>query len=369
MTDLQVSLLVIGAIVIAAVMGYNWFQQWRLKRRLEEASASERADVHVREAAVDPRSPSRVEPQLFDPAPPASGPAEWPVVPPFEPLERADADTSALPTAPGFDPEIDFIVGIDGADPISPSALAELHTRAAACGRRFRIAGYDGEDWQEAGRLSGGRYAHLRMALQLVTRKGAVDAAALAAFCAAAQECAVRSGARAACPDIEGALKRARELDRFCAEVDVAIGVNVIAPEDARFTGPRIKSVAESLAFQLEPDGVFHYTDEARRTLFTLDNQESEPFLPERVKQITTGGVTLVLDVPRVADGAAALDIMLHRGRELAAGLGGTLVDDNRVPLTDRSVRAIREQLVSIHESMEARGTPPGSARALRLFS
>jgi FtsZ-interacting cell division protein ZipA len=114
---------------------------------------------------------------------------------------------------------------------------------------------------------------------------------------------------------------------------------------------------------------VFHYIDGADRTLFTLDNHEPAPFLPEQVKQITTGGVTLVLDVPRVADGAAALEKMVQIARELAAGLGGRLVDDNRVPLTEGSMQAIRQQLASIHEAMTARGTPPGSERALRLFS
>jgi hypothetical protein len=45
------------------------------------------------------------------------------------------------------------------------------------------------------------------------------------------------------------------------------------------------------------------------------------------------------------------------------------LVDDNRVPLTDNSVRAIQQQLKAIHAKMEARGMPAGSERALRLFS
>jgi hypothetical protein len=60
---------------------------------------------------------------------------------------------------------------------------------------------------------------------------------------------------------------------------------------------------------------------------------------------------------------------MLAIGAELAKQLGGTLVDDNRVQLSDSAVRAIQQQLQSIHARMEARGIPPGSERALRLFS
>ncbi len=52
-----------------------------------------------------------------------------------------------------------------------------------------------------------------------------------------------------------------------------------------------------------------------------------------------------MLDVPRVADGAAALDRMLEIGRELAAGLGGKMVDDNRAGLSEAGITRISEQL------------------------
>ena len=105
-------------------------------------------------------------------------------------------------------------------------------------------------------------------------------------------------------------------------------------------------------------------------TLFTLDNHEPAPFLPEQVKHLSTSGVTLLLDVPRVADGDAALDDHAARsGARAREGLGGTLVDDNRVPLTDNAVRAIQQQLdVDPRARWKRAAWPPGSERALRLF-
>jgi hypothetical protein len=251
------------------------------------------------------------------------------------------------------------------------AGLAELHTRAAAAGKRFRVVGFnpDTGEWEEAGRLSGGRYAHLRLAVQLLSRKGIVDVAALTAISEAVRECAARFSASAQCPDVHTAVVTARDLDAYCADVDVAIGVNVLPSAGESFAGTRIRTLAESAGFKLEPDGVFHYRDDARRTLFTLDNHEPAPFLPEQIKHLSTSGVTLLLDVPRVADGYTALDLMLRTGAVLAEGLGGSLVDDNRVPLNENSVRAIQQQLKSIHAKMEARGMAPGSERALRLFS
>jgi hypothetical protein len=367
MSDLQVSLLIIGVVVVGGVSAFNWFQQWRLRRRLENSFGEKHEDVLLREEPMRAAVP-RVEPQLaaaerIEPSV-KSGPA-----PPAPDVQLAP--TVSLPPVPGFDPSIDYIVAVDATEPISAAGLADLHTKAAACGRRFRVVGFDFalNQWQEAARLSGGRYAHLRIALQLVRRTGAVDLGALTALCAAGQECAERFAASATCPDIQATLATARELDTFCAEVDIAIGVNIIAGAGSKFPGTRIRSLAEATGFRLEPHGVFHYSDDAHQTLFTLDNHEPAPFLPEQIKHLTTGGVTLLLDVPRVADGYGALELMLRVGNELAQGLGGTLVDDNRVPLTPKSVHAIQQQLKAIHAKMEARGIAPGSERALRLFS
>jgi FtsZ-interacting cell division protein ZipA len=369
MSDLQLSLLIIGAAVVGGIVAFNWFQQWRLRRRLREAPREKREEPAPPKPSrpVLARPEPTLTPQRSEPAPP-----ERPVVrEPAVRVKEAPARPLSLPPLPGVDLTMDYVVALDAEEPISAAGLADLHTRAAASGRRFRVFGFDAgrSEWEEAARLSGGRYAHLRVALQLVKRSGSVDLPSLTALCAAAQECAERFKARATCPDVQATLAAARDLDAFCADVDVAIGVNVIAQPGTKFAGWRIRTLAEAAGLRLEPHGVFHYSDSAQQTLFTLDNHEPAPFLPEQVKQLTTSGVTLLLDVPRVANGAAALDLMLRVAAELARGLGGMLVDDNPVPLNERSVKAIQQQLAAIHSKMQARGIAPGSERALRLFS
>jgi FtsZ-interacting cell division protein ZipA len=370
MSDLQLTLLIIGAVVVVGIVAFNWFQQWRLRRRLREAPLEQREEP----TAPKPPRPAatRPEPRLAPQRPERTVPERAPAREPAARLkDEPAAPVVSLPPLPGVDLTIDYVVGLDATEPISTAGLADLHTRSAATGRRFRVFGFDPArgEWEEAGRLSGGRYPHLRVALQLVRRTGPVDLASLTALCAAAQECAERFNARASCPDVQATLAAARDLDAFCADVDVAIGVNVVAKSGTKFAGWRIRSLAEAAGLRLEPHGVFHYADGAQQTLFTLDNHEPAPFLPEQVKQLTTGGITLLLDVPRVADGAGALELMLQVGIELAQGLGGSLVDDNRVPLTERSVKAIQQQLAAIHAKMQDRGIAPGSERALRLFS
>ena len=356
MSDLQLSLLVIGAVVVGAVYLYNWLQERSLQRRLQQAFGAAHEDVLLKVGAGTAAPDGRREPQ-FAPADAAGG-------------EAAD-EPAAAPAATGFDAVLDYVAEINGSGPVADGLVGELSSKIASCGKPARITGFDPRSgaWEEFTRGAGGRYTRLRLGLQLVNRAGAVNPAQLATFCDAVRQCAERMRAEAVCPDTQEALKAARNLDAFCASVDVAIGVNVVVQEGSAFAGTRIRALAEAAGFKLGPEGVFHFRDEHRRALFTLDNHEPAPFLPESIKSISTRGVTLLLDVPRVAHGGTALDRMLGVAAGLASGLGGHVVDDNRAPLTDAGAARIREQLRTIHAAMTQHGVEPGGARALRLFS
>jgi FtsZ-interacting cell division protein ZipA len=356
MSDLQLSLIVIGAMVIGAVVVYNWLQERNYRRKLEQAFGDAPADVLLDRANKPEIAGDRVEPRLqHAPAPEAARPTR----------------NEAAETSPRFDQDLDYVADLEAGTPLSETAIEELLSKIAECGKPVRAFGRNAETgrWEEAAHRSGGRYGRLRLVLQLVNRGGAVNAAQLALFCDAVRSSAEKAGGASACPDAEAALRTARELDLFCSGVDVAVGVNVVAEEGSAFSGAAIRELAETYGFRLESDGVFHYRNEQRQTLFTLDNHEPAPFLPESIKQVSTRGITLMLDVPRVADGAAVLDGMLDIGFSIATALKGRLVDDNRSELSEAGVEKIREQLRSIHAALAARGMPAGGERALRLFS
>jgi len=358
MSDLQLSLLVIGTVVVGAVYLYNWLQERSLQRRLQQAFGNGHDDVLLKAGVESVLADGRLEPQLVQ-AEPARG------------NEAVADESAAAPAAAGFDALLDYVAEINSATPIAEALIGELSSKIASCGKPARITGFEPRSgaWEDAARGAGGRYTRLRLGLQLVNRAGAVNPAQLAAFCDAVRHCADRIPAEAVCPDTHASLKVGRELDGFCANVDVAIGVNVIAQEGATFAGTRIRALAESTGFKLEPNGVFHYRNEQRQTLFTLDNHEPAPFLPESIKGVSTHGITLLLDVPRVAHGIEALELMLQIAGSLATALGGRLVDDNRAALSEAGTARIKEQLRSIHAAMAKRGVPAGGARALRLFS
>lgn len=366
MSDLQISLLVIGIVVVGGVYLFNWAQERKLRRKLEQAFSAEHDDVLLGTSQSPAAADRRIEPQLQ----PVGGLPGAPVV--SEPVPAPVAMSSeAFPPVPGLDPALDFVARIDADAPISDTLVGELLGKIAVCGKPARAAGFspDTGQWEDLGRARGDRYARLCLALQLVDRKGPAGAAQLAAFCDAISGSAAKIPAAVMLPDSEAAVELARELDKFCADVDVAIGINVVAPEGATFSGTKIRALAEAAGFKLEPEGVFHFRNDERQTLFTLDNHEPAPFIPEQIKSLTTSGITLLLDVPRVADGQRVLDRMIEIGMSFAQALGGQLVDDNRAALTEPGIAKIKRQLAALYAQMETRGIQAGSERALRLFS
>ncbi|MDP1673557.1 MAG: cell division protein ZipA C-terminal FtsZ-binding domain-containing protein [Burkholderiales bacterium] len=359
MSDLQIALAAIGLVVVGGVYAFNIWQERKLRQRLQKAFEGEHADVLLKTAEAEPveRAEPRIEPRIGDEAEPVAAPGP-------EPAPGVAAASG------GADPLIEFQASVNADQPVGDAALRELLSRLATFGKPARVLGRDGGTvWRVLDRGSHAGCRELQVALQLVNRSGPLHAPQLNGFCDALREWAAKHGATVELGDTTVALEAARELDAFCGDMDVAIGVNVVALAGEAFSGEQVAEAAADAGFTLEPDGLFHLHDAAGHTLFTLENHEAEPFSEGHLVAMQTSGLTLLLDVPRIADGVAVLDRMVKTGTALAASLGGQLVDDNRTPLQQAGLNRIRQQLQDIHAAMAAQDIAAGSPRALRLFA
>ena len=88
----------------------------------------------------------------------------------------------------------------------------------------------------------------------------------------------------------------------------------------------------------------------------------------ETLRHASTPGAVLLLDVPHVTDPVRAFDQMKLVAKRMAQTLDATLVDDNRRPLDDAALAAIREQVQATAAALRNVNIEPGSPRALALF-
>src|SRR5574341_1701861 len=180
MTDLQIGLLVLGAVAVAAVLVYNRLQERATRRSAERAFGSNHPDV-----LASGQSASRREPRLG--------------------------------TEAGSDERVDYVMALN-APPGGTLAPTLIHEGWRAIeqrfGRRALLAQSEDGSW--------------RAALQLVSRAGVVSDKELIEFRSEVETLGARLGASIGAPEMRAALEAARELDKTCADSDIQVAIHVV---------------------------------------------------------------------------------------------------------------------------------------------
>ncbi len=357
-SDLQMALIGLGATAVAAVWGYNKWQERghrRLAERILQGGEKHDALLGTSAEAADRDMPTRVEPGMGAAA-------------------DLDAAADAANTSPWADPLADAIASIDFAEPIAAPALWVVQAEwSGHVAKPLHWVGLAEGEWRLLTAHDAGRYAKVVAALQLADRRGAVTGGDLAIFIAGVRSVAAHLAGIAVTPEVEETLAGARALDEFCAAVDVQLAVHFVCADEAPIAGSDLGRMAEEAGLALGDDGRFHARDGDGdgdgNTLYTLGNVGVEMFDADSLRSLVTHGLTFSLDVPNVGQGAAVFDRMVDTARQLTEALGGTLVDAQRAPLTDAMISGIRARIEEIQGLMAARQIDAGSRRARRLFA
>lgn len=391
MTELQYGLIGLGAAAVAGVFAYNKWQERSHRKVAEQVLKSDHDDVLLGGEAARRETPQRAEPRLaMDDAPvverrepvladPALPEDEFepetdvPVM--VEPeVEEEMVEDIPPPDVPTrlLDPRLDFIVAMELVDAVPATQI--LHSQREALQRLSKPVVWVGFNdrtraWEVIAPDLPMPYRRLRIGLQLADRRGPVAEADLSVFMAAMQELADELLAVADMPPRQPVLDQAMDLDRFCADVDLEIGVNLVS-RGTPFSGTKLRALAEAAGMVLGGDGLFARYDDEDRVQFRLQNLESTPLTQESIKTLSTHGLTFLLDVPRVDHADRVFSQMVDLAKRFGDTLQGILVDDNRHPLSDAQLDHIkREFVVKPQAAMVQYGLPAGSPQALRLFS
>ncbi|MCC6917117.1 cell division protein ZipA C-terminal FtsZ-binding domain-containing protein [Nitrosomonas sp.] len=378
MSDLQISLVIVGVVIIAGVVIFNRIQLSRYHRKVHDGFRYEHDDVLLNDERISVSGNQRVEPQFgsetLSVPDIAADSAGSPVDRPVAHDQPVSKESGMQKRAVSIDGTISYIADIRADSSIPHEKLIDLLQQKFDYGKPVHWFGLQSEDqpWEEItlDTLSPrNTYIELKGCLQLADRSGPVTEINLSRFRDMAEDFAAQIQAEAECPDISEAHARATDLDKFCADVDVIMGINIISKDGGAFVGTKIRALAEASGFRLESEGVFKYRDnETGEVLFSLGNFEAAPFLPASMRTLTTHGITFLLDVPRVANGEKVFDQMAHIARLFSSTLNGILVDDNRVPLSESGVKRTRQRLTDIQAAMAAHNIAAGSETALNLF-
>ena len=165
----------------------------------------------------------------------------------------------AAPVATAIDPVIDYVVEVNIL--VRDRRIADLHEEllalAAGWGKPVQVAGYDpaSGEWQR----DRNRQRQTFFAIALCPADDEPCRLRDAKPVGGVSRCCHCIGPRrnqgeAKCLDVAEAHAMAAQLDRFCAEVDIAIGINVVTRDGNPFSGTKIRALAEAAGLKLEPD-------------------------------------------------------------------------------------------------------------------
>jgi hypothetical protein len=408
-------------IAASGVIGYNKWQEYKARKSVERAFASDHDDVLMKGGAAPERTAGTAEHaagipvERHEPVFDVGAVAPQPEAVASEPLLMPGADALAEPvvpviapvTAPATEPGMAPAPAPTGApaaaagtaaEPLAPEAipspaaqvaeqlvdplidcLIPLNAEGALRGERIlpalqklRCVGNKpvhfvglavNGDWEPI--VHGGVYTKLQAGVQLATRTTALNELEYSELVTRLRAVADEIGAEPEVPDMIEVMSEARNLHRFVAGHDAQLGVN-LASKGAPWAMSTLIGALENAGFDVRPDGRFAMPDgvpgKSAGVLFTLSTNVT-------LGADTTSRLTLLLDVPCVAPAKDGFGKMVACAKALEVRLDGAIVDDFDQPLLDSSLDEIGGQVREFYQEMDAADIAAGSPRALRLFS
>ncbi len=392
MSTLQISLAIIGGLVLAGVVAYNaWVTRRSEPRKPEEAlpsghglavdsilptgASSEAARLHERiEPVLDAPLAEQPEPEEAiappEPAPLASS-AQAPQTQPTGVPVTLRHVVPAPEKRPGLDALIDVIAPLALDEPVSGDAvLAALPGTRRVGSKPFAVEGLpdNGSEW-EAPR-PGERYRALQAGVQLANRSGALNDIEFSEFVVKAQAFADALGASPDFPEMRAEVARARELDAFASGHDAQLGFTLRARRSAWSPGfvaqhaARVGFVAGSL-----PGRMVLPAETAGQAPVLSLAFDAQAAMAEDPEQSALREVSLSLEVTHVPRSKQPFVRMRSVAAALAGAMDGLVTDDAGQPLPAETMDRIGHDLENLYDALDSRDLAAGSPQARRLFS
>lgn len=383
MSTLQLSLAILGGLVLVAVVAYNAWNNHR--------NAPKRAQPQPEPVVPDPQE-VRLEPSL-DAAleePPAWSAAPPPQRDPFEgndPAPVAVAPAGAAPAASAasagpatpsayerklqLDPLLDAMASLL-VESLVPGELAQaaMPPSRRAGSKPFAIEGFNAASQQWEVPQPGHRYMAFQAGVQLANRTGALTQIEFSEFVSKVQAFADAVNAAPEFPDMQHEVARARELDQFAMEHDLQISF-VLRAQHSAWSPGYVQQCAARLGFVLAPQPGRMVLPNNLPGLPPLLSLSYDPLAAqaEDLNQSAVRDVGLSLDVPQVEREAQPYGRLREVAEALCKAMDGVLCNQEGQPLPTMALDAIVGDLELLYDQLDARELAAGSALARRLFS
>lgn len=357
MSTLQISLAVVGGLVLAGVVAHS---AWSSRRNLPKQAT--------------PEAPAPE--QELAPAQSGEGAAAERLEPSFD-VDSGLASLASLATMiasdrkPGLDVLIDAVAPVVIEGMVSgEAALAAMPSTRRAGSKPFGVEGLSAITGQWEFPTAGHRYSAFQCGVQLANRTGALNQIEYSEFVMKAQAFADAVGGEPEFPEMLDEVARARELDQFASGHDAQLSFTLRAVNTAWSPGYVHQSAAR-LGFvpgSIPGRMVLPASQQGQAPILGLAF-DTQAAMAEDPEQTALRELTLSLDVPQVSRSEQPFARMCEAALSLAANMDGVIIDDNGNLIRPEAMEVIHADLEQLYDTLDSRDLSAGSVLGRRLFS
>lgn len=341
MSDLQIGLVALGAILILLVVVFNWWQDRRVRRKMQDKFPETPVDPLMTQLEAERREPTvRIAETL------------------------ADKKTEPAIPAEEIDPNTEAVIDVHFPQPIAGSELIELlraYLRVDTKPVRLFASTVNSE--HHAYPHNEENYVAMQLVVLLANRNGPLTEIDWSRLWMAAQNLAQQLDGTVDGPEQKEVIARAQQLDALCATLDAQVGISLRLHEPTATN--TVRQVVMSAGF-MEYGKHLAWLASSGLPRFTL-LFNGKPAL--NLQSATIDRLDLLIDLPNSPKDEQAFSRMASVGRDLALRLDGELMDDQGQTLTDHYDQDIDQQLYQLYEQLEQAGFQAGSTSAQRVFA
>lgn len=336
-------LILLGVVLILAVLVFNWWQDRRIRQKMQDQFPEREHDPLMGPAHSS--HPNRREPGLG-------------VLQSQGPGAQDEDDPEDV------DPGTEVVIDVSFAHPVSSAQLHGVLQSMHKVGTKPVRLFAEREGGGHRARLRAGEnYSSVQLAILMANRSGPLTDIEWSKLWTLAQDLAERFDGAVEGPEIETVLRQAQALDAVCADLDAQVGL-VLDLHDPK----NVDDVARTLenAGFLRGDNHLAWMSDLGipRFIALFDGVAAGQIQTEQVSRLD-----FVLDLPNSPADEQAFSRMATVGRDLAKRLDALLLDDQGKTLPDSADDVIDEQLYAIYMRLEQAGYPAGQPRTARIFS
>lgn len=349
MSDLQIGLILLGVVLILLVLLFNWWQDRRVRRQMQE-QFPEREDDPLLGPGTPAVMPARREPG-FGPAAAVAAPSS-----------SSAADDNDDPIE--VDPTTEVVIDIGFANPVPSDQLhAATQGIRRAGSKPVRLFAEKEGGGHRARLRPDENYVSMQLAVLLANRSGPLSEIEWSELWTVAQGIAERFDGSMEGPEQNEVVELARRLDAACAELDAMVGLALQLP--GALPAGDVGRALEEVGFLRHGAQLAWMSEQGIPRFTALFNGR----LPGEVQSAGVDRVELVLDLPNSPADDQAFSRMASVGRHLAANLDAQLLDDQGRLVADGMDQAIDQQLHARYGQLQEAGFAAGDVRTSRLFS